>query len=278
MVLTRLEAMSSKTASNTGEANGATMAAMAGTGEQSGVTPGGSDQQQSSGAGNPDLAQQLAKIMATQQQILGRIDKTGKDLKSHIASEIAKVRNEVFQEIAQVTSRLEALETSLPRQHEPFAPDVSVIIANMPMLAPNETQTQLLQKVNDVVANGLSLPGIEVVAVTRRAGRGRSPGLVIVELASLDDKKTVLRAKMNLRTNDAYKNLYVRSAEGHTDRLIRLNFQTLLDHLHLTRSFRLTGSGRLVPRNATGSGSQASDTGNRRPESADRDTDQTNQP
>ena len=46
---------------------------------------------------------------------------------------------------------------------------------------------------------------------------------------------------MALRTNDQYKNIYLRSAEGHTDRLIRLNFQ-------LTREFRLTGSGRLVAR------------------------------
>ena len=84
--------------------------------------------------------------------------------------------------------------------------------------------------------------------MTRRAARERAPGLVLVELRDLDDKKTELRAKMALRTNYQYKNIYLRSAEGNTDRLIRLNFQTLLNHFHLTSEFRLTESGRLVAR------------------------------
>ena len=103
---------------------------------------------------------------------------------------------------------------------------------------------------------GMGLPGIEPVAVTRRASRGPGPGLVLLELTDLDSKKEVLRAKLKLRDNPAYRNLYVRSAEGHTDRLIRLNFTTLLRHLELTNEFRITGNGRLVPRRPAQDGAQ----------------------
>ena len=97
-------------------------------------------------------------------------------------AEIAKVRDDVFLEVAQVTGHLKTLETCVsatPLAHEPFSPDVTVIIANLPMLSQAETEAQLLEKVQDVMTNGLSLPGIEAVAVTQHAARGATPGLVL---------------------------------------------------------------------------------------------------
>ena len=72
---------------------------------------------------------------------------------------------------------------------EPFDPDTTVVIANLTALAQRKTDAQLLEKVQHVVSVGLELPGIEVVAVTRRAGRGNTPGLVLAQFVCLDDKK-----------------------------------------------------------------------------------------
>ena len=153
--------------------------------------------------------------------------------------------------MARVNSRLEALENATPPpSHDPFDPDVTVVIANLPLTGPDENESHIMNRINDMLSVGMELPGIEPVAVTRRASRGDGVGLVLLELADLDSKKEVLRAKTKLRGNPAYSNLYVRSAEGHTDRLIRLNFTTLLRHFELTRQYRITGSGRLLPRNA----------------------------
>lgn len=201
----------------------------------------------------PDKSWQdkLSSIMQGQKSIIDKINSNHREMKDMISREIKKVRDDVFLEIAQVTQRLEAIETrasAAPPSREPFAPDQTVVIANLPMLSPNETEAQLLEKVDHIIGTGLELPGIETVAATRRPGRGSTPGLVLVELNSLDDKKMILRAKMSLREKPQFRNLFIRSAEGHTDRLIRLNFQTLLQHFDLTQRFRLTGSGRLVPR------------------------------
>ena len=152
--------------------------------------------------------------------------------------------------MSQLTRRLELLESRQTdvEGKKPFHPDVSVVLANLPKLAREETTTQLREAVEKLVQEAMELPGIEVVYVTRRVGHGSSPGLVIVELCTLDDKKTVLRAKTKLKSNQSFKNVFIRSAEGHTDRLIRLNFNTLLRHFGLTQQFRITGSGRLIPR------------------------------
>ena len=140
------------------------------------VTGAGTAAAVSSPAGQPDngsMLQQLALISAMQQQVLGKVTANGKkidqnyhELKTYISGEIQRVRDDVFLELSRVNSRLESLETmaatpvSPPR--EPFDPDTTVVIANLPALAQQETDTQLLEKVQHVVSVGLELPGIEV--------------------------------------------------------------------------------------------------------------------
>ena len=177
-------------------------AAMSGDGSsarQSSVSGASSSERGTESGGLSDVLKQLADISRSQQTLMTKIDKKHKEMLTKIdqrhdgmRAEIAKVIDDVFLEVAQVTRRLETLETRVsatPLAHEPFAPDVTVIIANLPMLSQPETEAQLLEKVQDVMTNGLSLPGIEVVAVTRRAARDATPGLVLVELPCLDDKK-----------------------------------------------------------------------------------------
>ena len=185
------------------------------------------------------------------------------NLNNIIDSEVDNVREEVSSDLSQITRRLEELESRLvetdPR--EPFTPDVTIIIVNLAPVSANETEaapvgaketeTALMDKIHHILAEGLALPDIEPMAVTRLAPRGKGPGLVLLELGDVEDKITVMNAKQSLRNKDEYKNLDLRTAEGHTDRLMRLNFNTLLSNLHRKREFWFTVSGRLVPRDGT---------------------------
>ena len=206
------------------------------------TTPGGSERGASAGV---DIAAMLA-------QISQQMNNTHKELKNLIASETKSVRDDLTLELAQVTRRLEALERQSPpaAPREPFDPTVTVVLANLPALTPEETEANLLAAVYNIVSTGLELPGIELVNVKRLTGRGTSPGLVLIECFNTDDKITILRAKAKLREKAQFKNLYMRSAEGHSDRLVRLNFQTILEHMGVSNQFRFTGSGRLVKREA----------------------------
>ena len=168
------------------------------------------------------LQQQLCSTMARQNQILSkfsnngnRIDRNFKGLKACIATETKQVYEDFFMELAQVNKRLEDLERATPDQ-TPFEPDTTVVIAKLPRLASEETEAQLIDKVQCVISEGLSLPGVEVIAVTRRATRENHPGLVLAEFPRLL-------------------------------RLLGMNFQTLLDHIDLTRHFRFIRSCHLVP-------------------------------
>lgn len=190
------------------------------------------------------------KIEQGQKNVLAKLNYNHKELKSLISHETKVLRDEVFLELANVTRRLTQLETRpapLP-EPAPFEPEVSIILSNLPILGRNETDDLLLAKVEDIVQTGLELPGIEVVNCKRLSGRERAPGLVIIEFPDLESKKSVLRAKNLLKNKPHFSNLFIRSAEGHTDRLMRLNMQTLLKHIGADRLYRFTGSGRLVKR------------------------------
>ena len=65
-----------------------------------------------------------------------------------------------------------------------------------------------------------------------------------------------MRAKAVLKDKSAYKNLYIRAAKSHEERLIELNFKSLMNHLEIADHFRFTGSGRLVPRESEAEGNQ----------------------
>ena len=179
-------------------------------------------------ASNSDIRAQLKKIASGQNTIMNKIRENHDDLKTMIATEVSKVRADVFLEMSQITRRLDVLESRSPvatNIREPFSPDVTVVIANLALVSAIETKAALMDKINYVLAEGLALPGIKPMVVTRRAASGRGPGLVLLELNDVGDKITVLKAKQSLRNKPENKNLYLSSTEGHTDCLMRLNLR-----------------------------------------------------
>ena len=57
------------------------------------------------------------------------------------------------------------------------------------------------------------------------------PGIVKIELRNVDDKKTVLQAKAGLRKTRQVRNVYIRGAQTHAERLIDLNFKAILNEM-----------------------------------------------
>ena len=64
-------------------------------------------------------------------------------------------------------------------------------------------------------ADGLGLRDIRVIRAERTPMRNGKPGIVKVELSSLNDKKFVLRTRTNLRNTVKYKKMYMRGAQTH---------------------------------------------------------------
>ncbi len=72
------------------------------------------------------------------------------------------------------------------------------------------------------------------------------PGLVQIQFEKLADKVTVLREKKHLSNSQEFSRVFLRSSKSHTDRMIQLNFKTILDLIPGGDNFKLTNNGRVM--------------------------------
>lgn len=126
-----------------------------------------------------------------------------------------------------------------------FDPDVSIIIVGLQ----HEDGEDLMAKVLNLLRDGLRCDPVPTpVAVERVRARGPKPGLVRVELPSVGEKVAVLRRKAKLKDHDRFQRVFVSSAKSHAERLVDLNFRTLLRETPIGKDFYLAANGRLVKR------------------------------
>ena len=157
--------------------------------------------------------------------------------------------------LCQVVRRVEDIEEKVKKVEDKvvvpeYDPEVSVIVSNLPVIDEEDP----MEYASEVVRRGLSLPEgtCPIVRATRLPQRQNNgdrpntrPPLMKVEFRSLDEKKTALKAKGNLK-NSEYTNVFMRSSKPHVERLLDLNFKTILDLLPNGKDYRVTASGRIM--------------------------------
>ena len=165
--------------------------------------------------------------------------------------EIANIQGYVDAEIGRVVTRMDELEQKVNKLDfkEEFEPDVSVIATGI-----NFTQNEDIDDIaKKLVRQGLGLREEECKVVRakrmpqRNDQRGqRKPPLVKIELQSTTEKIKALRAKRNLKNFPEWERVFIRSSKPHVERLIELNFKTLLGMVDGGDNWKITGSGRIV--------------------------------
>ena len=68
----------------------------------------------------------------------------------------------------------------------------------------------------------------EIMATMHTPGRGKNKGVLKIQLKTCEDKIDVLRRKSNLKNSFSFKKVYLHNFKSHTDRLIEIDFKTLL--------------------------------------------------
>lgn len=131
-----------------------------------------------------------------------------------------------------------------------YEPEVTIVIYKMPYSEGEDVN----RKVSHLLEVGVGVMGIVPVRCKRTPLRNGRPGVVKAEFSCLQDKLTVLRSKSNLKTCSTimYRDIYMRSSKSHMERLIELNFKTVLDELPNGRNYRVTGNGKVVKHSDSG--------------------------
>ena len=182
---------------------------------------------------NSKVDQLQSTIQKNQGQVLAELSKQGREIRAHMDLEIGRLE-----------ARIDTLEGKIeggsdiackPR----FDPDVSIIISGLSEDGDEDLQLTVLR-----LLSGLGSEAVPV-AVERIRSRGRGPGLVKAEFSSVEEKVAILRNKQKLRDQEEFAKVFMRSAKSHTDRLIEINFKTLLKEIPGGADYFVAGNGRI---------------------------------
>ena len=87
---------------------------------------------------------------------------------------------------------------------------------------------------------------VNTLRTPRRNGKN---GILKIELRTMADKIMLLKNKTRLKQTHGFERVFVRSSKTHLERLMDLNFRTVLAEIPQGNSYEITGNGRLVKQN-----------------------------
>ena len=211
--------------------------------------------------GMADLFAELHSIKASMSQLRSEqsmmdhnltssIESLKKDIMQTINNRFDALSNRIDMETSQIVSRMDSLDSrisSLEKQvklkvREPFDPEVTVVAFGV-KYSPGEDSDSVAR---EIIHDAIGLSEIPIVRSHRFGSRDGRAGLLKIEFNSVEDKVQVLRNKQNLKSSDLYSRTFIRSSHSHAERLIELNFKTILNELPNGGSYHVTGNGRVV--------------------------------
>ncbi len=146
-------------------------------------------------------------------------------------------------EISLVVTRINnterKLDALLEKKH--FDPDVTIIVKD---IAQNHGEI-IFDKARDFLISGLGISDVRIVRTKRLKARGRRPGLMKIEVPSLEHKLKLLRNSWKLKDNVHYRNVFIRSSKSHPERKVELNSWMIVEENGWQNWFKMASNGRL---------------------------------
>lgn len=195
-----------------------------------------------------------SKVDSKFDKIANQIQEITDKLMKKLDEKIQESRQELMNEINALGERVAALERTRADQSSTagdiadvkavieFEPDTTVVAINMA----NENEEEDITDAARRLVEATGEEDIEVVRATRLGARNGKPGVVKIQVPSKEDKIRLLRGKRNLKESREFKKTYIRSSKSHVERLVDVNFRTILKELPGGDQYRLTGSGRVI--------------------------------
>lgn len=169
------------------------------------------------------------------QQIDKRVNSESKKLKKDIESQLANLRTDMCDDIAEVNAKLNSLSENFqsnPTTGQPGSDgqfqniEKNIIIRNLPYTSDED----LRGKVNNLIRDGLNMVGVDIDHVERKESRVEStPGVVVVTIGSKIDKQNILKAKAKLNKSHRFKRVFIHPDLPKRERQLAANFRKVVN-------------------------------------------------
>jgi len=135
-----------------------------------------------------------------------KIDETKNEILNQVDHRLDQLRNDFTQDVELMHTRVENVERRIQDivngDHSNYSR--TVVVTRLE----EETGKRLLEQAQDLIRNGLGFD-VPVARATRLQSRNGRPGLVNMELPSVEHKINVLRRNANFKSKPRYSNVYV---------------------------------------------------------------------
>ena len=194
-----------------------------------------------------------AKMDSRFDKLTQQITSVRDDLLKQLEEKVQEVRDEFTAELRILAERVDSLETARAQPDHStadigdvravidFAPETTVVAIGVPGAHDEDLEAIVGRMMED-----MDLDTSEVVRVHRLRSRNEKPGIVKVQFTSTEHKVGALKAKKKLAESTEFRRTYLRSSKSHVERLVDINFRTILREIPGGDQYRLTGSGRVI--------------------------------
>ena len=183
-----------------------------------------------------------------------KIDSLRIKINKNITKKLGELKNEIYVDIEKLQTGYDELKTlvdalpapSTQRVNSPLHDSSVCVIASKGHYSPTEN---LPEKVNKLIGCLDDDVSSQVVVTGCERLKQRNPAykpLVKIAFASLEQKIMVLRAKNNLEQHMEFGNVWLRGAKDHVERLIDINFNTVIKIIPAGNGYKVSGSGRII--------------------------------
>ena len=204
----------------------------------------------------------MNRISVSEDKMVKSVKDECKKMEDRIMLEIATVNNKITAVDAKVDAlqlkfsgyddRLKIVEDALAANGalvQDFDPEVTVIVTGVPYVDTEDVKVKCQEIIDHIRSSSTPvMDPIAVVNAIRTPFRNGRAGVIKLQLPSRQNKIDILKGKKSLSNNGNYSRAYIRGSQSHTERLIHLNTNTLLNELGIADKYRVAGNGRLVPK------------------------------
>ena len=169
------------------------------------------------------------------QQIDKRVNSENTKLRKEIESQMSNLRTDLCDDIAELNAKLNSLSENVQNnQVNDYASsdgqfqsmEKNIIIRNLPY-GQNENMSGI---VDGLFRDGLRIVDVVVDHVERKESRSESvPGVVVVTLASKEEKRKILKVKAHLVKSQQYKHVYIHPDLPKRERQLAANFRKVVN-------------------------------------------------
>ncbi|VDI50688.1 Hypothetical predicted protein [Mytilus galloprovincialis] len=176
-----------------------------------------------------------------------------------VKEEVGKAKKDIQKEMKVIKENIEKLDKTYAdigsTRKENITPDnktisktFKIVVKNLPVdQRENSGNTVLKAKVEALVKDGLKLKDVNIRKVTRMLSQNYSdnttarPGIVFVELNTIEHKRLILKSKRQLKDNFKYKTVYIENDLPREKRMADFNNRKLLKALGREKDFKTIG-------------------------------------